>query len=142
MKAKYDVVELSEKIIELSNSLELSITHLQLQKVLYYVQGEFMKNFGYKAFGDQIECWPYGPVVKRIWDIYNVYGRRPLKSSKASLVIGEQEKKVIVDILLNKLRMNVWDLVDATHDELPWMNANQKNELIISDMDMEKFFCQ
>lgn len=42
---KYDVIELSEKLVELASELDLSISNLQLQKILYYGQ-EPIKKFG------------------------------------------------------------------------------------------------
>lgn len=140
MLAKYDAIKLSEKVINIAYENHFFICNLQLQKVMYYIQGTFMKCFHKKAFYDDIECWPYGPVVKRVWSKYNVYGRRPIRNVHSSLKITEEEYRLISGILNKKLSKNIWDLVDETHSEFPWLNANKNGRNVISDKDMETFF--
>lgn len=143
MKAKYDVIELADKIVNMSNEMGFYITNLQLQKIMYYVQGGFLRQFGYKAFLEPIECWPYGPAIKKVWRKYNSFGRRPIiVDVPSSLILDEQEESCILDIIKSKLCMNVWALVDQTHEELPWQQANLNNNSVISDADMEAFFCR
>lgn len=140
MEGKYNVLDFSAKVIELAEKNRQSITNLQLQKVLYYIQGSFMKFFGMKAFDESIENWTYGPVVKSVWKEYNVYGRKPIQSPKASLDTTEEENRIILEVLQEKLSINPWKLVDDTHKELPWKNANIKGTLLISDDDMVEYF--
>lgn len=142
MEGKYNALDLAEKIIQISNSNGMYITNLQLQKIMYYTQGQFMKKFGYKAFEEKIECWPYGPVIKRVWAKFTNYGRRPILDIASDLEINNEEEKLISHILDEKLSMNVWDLVDQTHDELPWYEANLTGATYISDSSMEEFFCR
>lgn len=142
MKGKYDVVELSKKVISIANENGIYITNLQLQKIMYYIQGNFMKNYGIKAFDEPIECWPYGPVIKRVWRLFNVFGRNPVRYPESSLVITDSEYKLILDILKEKTQLNIWDLVEETHNELPWKKANSQGKTILSDADMKEFFCR
>ena len=142
MKSKYDALELSKKVISLAEENGLYISNLQLQKVMYYIQGNFMKEFNKKAFLDNIECWEYGPVIKKIWSTFNVYGSSPIRGINSQLNITEDEKCLIISILKDKLSMNVWRLVDETHDELPWKNANHSGSSILSDADMVEYFCK
>lgn len=144
MKGRYDAVELAKEIVYISKENSLYISNLQLQKVMYYVQGNFIKEFKEKAFDDAIECWPYGPVVRRVWRLFNIFGRKPLNNfaSESVLKLRSEEKNIIIRVLRDKLKMNVWELVDCTHKEFPWKNANENNLEIIKDSDMERFFCQ
>ena len=115
--AKYNALDLAKKIVNIAGDMGFSITSLQLQKVMYYVQGNYMKAFSEKAFEEDILCWDYGPVVESVWRFF------------------------IETILKEKLSMNVWDLVDETHRELPWKRANEYGNDKISIQDMERFFC-
>lgn len=142
MNARYESLELSKKVIALSNSIGMHITNLQLQKILYYIQGSFMREFGVKAFNEPIECWTYGPVVKQVWNVFSSYGRGPIRGINSELVLREEEESLICSILREKLSMYVWDLVDATHQELPWKNANEHHKNELSDEDMRSFFCK
>ncbi len=142
MDGRYDAVELAAKVISIVHDNGMYITNLQLQKVMYYIQGEFMKKFNYKAFVDPIECWPYGPVIKRVWRVYNSFGRKPINTGGSSLCLDVREESCIKKIIKEKLKMNVWDLVDQTHAELPWKHANEIENPFISDSDMEEYFCR
>lgn len=48
--AKYNALDLAKKIVNIAGDMGFSITSLQLQKVMYYVQGNYMKAFSEKAF--------------------------------------------------------------------------------------------
>lgn len=140
--AKYNALDLAKKIVNIAGDMGFSITSLQLQKVMYYVQGNYMKAFSEKAFEEDILCWDYGPVVESVWRFFNRYGRYPIKHKfETSVELTEHEKNLIETILKEKLTMNVWDLVDETRRELPWKRANECGNDKISIQDMERFFC-
>ena len=141
MKAKYNSLDFSKKVIHLTNEKGFFITNLQLQKVLYYLQGAYMKNYNKKAFDEEIECWPYGPVVKSVWKEYSVYGRAPIRGVISTLQLSQDEEDVILNVIKEKLSMYVWDLVDQTHSEFPWKTAFENGKSVISDKDMKEFFC-
>lgn len=137
----YDVIEFSEKIVECAEQLQLPISNLQLQKILYYLQGNYMKEFSKKAFSDLIECWEYGPVVQKSWKIFSYYGREPIKNLGNNLKISDKERELIISVLRKYLSINVWELVEKTHQELPWKQAYESNSKYITDESMEKQFC-
>ena len=51
------------------------ITHLKLQKLLYYAQGISLAIHDKPLFRENIVAWPHGPVVKEVYDIFCKYGR-------------------------------------------------------------------
>lgn len=140
MKERYDSVELAKIVVDLGTKYEMFMTPLQLQKIMYYIQGNFMTKLGYKAFPDKIECWTYGPVVKDIWSEFSKYGRMSIPNQGTLKKLDCEEEKLVLQILKDKLSLNVWKLVDETHEELPWKNANQKGALYLEDSDMLKEF--
>lgn len=142
MKSKYTALDLAKEVVNIVGDMGLNITNLQLQKIMYYIQGNFMKKFQYRAFRDDILCWDYGPVVESVWRCFNKFGRNPIKDHfNTNINLLDCEVKLIKDVLIEKLSMNVWDLVDKTHEELPWKNAFEHENSKISNDDMERFFC-
>lgn len=141
MRTKYDALQIANEIILTAKENHQNITNLQLQKILYYIQGNFMRVFGYKAFNEKILCWDYGPVVEDVWHKYNIYGRSPLSPDNNEHICSKQEINLITDVVSEKLALNIWKMVDDTHNEYPWKNANDNNRTVISDEDMEKQFC-
>lgn len=95
---KYSAIELADKIVSIANDNDLTISNLHLQKVLYYVQGTFMRLYGKKAFNNKIECWPYGPVVREVWNYFNNYGRFPIYNIRSTLSITNDEYSLILNI--------------------------------------------
>lgn len=95
---KYSAIELADKIVSIANDNDLTISNLQLQKVLYYVQGTFMRLYGKKAFNNKIACWPYGPVVREVWHYFNNYGRFPIYNIRSTLSITNDEYSLILNI--------------------------------------------
>ena len=39
------------------------ISNLQLQKILYFIQGEYLSKIGKPLFEADFEAWQYGPVI-------------------------------------------------------------------------------
>ena len=62
MAAAMDVVRY---LVELAGPNEEGepMTHMRLQKLLYYVQGWHMAWYGRPLFAERIEAWQHGPVV-------------------------------------------------------------------------------
>ena len=141
MRTKNDALQIANEIILTAKENHQNITNLQLQKILYYIQGNFMRVFGYKAFNEKILCWDYGPVIEDVWHKYNIYGRSPLSPDNNEHICSKQEINLITDVVSEKLALNIWKMVDDTHNEYPWKNANDNNRTVISDEDMEKQFC-
>ena len=53
-----------------------TITHIKVQKLLYYAQGFYLALYGRKLFGDKIYAWEHGPVVKTVYGELKEYGNR------------------------------------------------------------------
>lgn len=55
------------------------ISNLQLQKMLFFAQVDFMKNHSWnKLFDDEIHAWQYGPVIPYVYNAYSRYGGSPI----------------------------------------------------------------
>lgn len=55
------------------------ITHLKLQKLLYYAQGTHLAISGVPLFDENILAWEHGSVVREVYDKYHEKGRTPLE---------------------------------------------------------------
>ena len=47
---------------------------MQLQGILYYVQCEFMKNYGEPLFDDDFEAFKFGPAISVVYYEYSHFG--------------------------------------------------------------------
>ena len=55
-----DVLDLALYIVNKCVNEGCLVTNLQLQKVLYYIQVEFLQKKGVLIFEDSIEAWKFG----------------------------------------------------------------------------------
>lgn len=56
----YEAVHIAKYIINKCTIDQHPISNLQLQKILYCIQRDFLKN-DMLAFDDDFEAWPFGP---------------------------------------------------------------------------------
>ena len=119
------------------------MTHLKIQKLLYYCQGYSLGLYGEPLFVESIEAWNHGPVVV---SIYNRF--RPLCSSCIPFEgteepqIDDRAKKIAQLVMHDKGRFSAWALRDMTHEETPWSYTYKeigRNGTITRDI-IQKFF--
>lgn len=138
-------LSLSRYIVRRSNQMGIVITHLKLQKILYYIQGMFLAQFKRSAFPDTIEAWQYGPVVRNVYSYYCYNGALPLIEKEdidLSCYYSNEERELIDNVINQKLSMSARDLVRATHEEEPWKrHADHIEEKpVISIEEMQQYF--
>lgn len=134
--AKYIVTKCTEEACPISN--------LQLQKILYYIQVEFLKRFGKPAFQDEIEAWMFGPVIRSVYNRYCGFGSMKIQDySAVDLPCTEEEQELINQIVEQNRSLKPWDLVEATHaDGKAWSriyNDGEGNKSIIPQQMMRKY---
>ena len=139
--AKYDALDVAEYILHYcENELQRPISNLRLQKILYYIQGVYLSNNHEPLFDNDIEAWDYGPVIPDVYYAYNCFIGNPIVGVEPQQVdlFEDDEIQVIQDVVNAKINGSVWDLVNQTHKELPWINNFKKgynNEIPITDIE-------
>jgi len=129
------------------------LTHLKLQKLLYYAQGVTLSMLGTPLFDDAIEAWTHGPVIKKVFKILGHKGREEIVLEEApsdvSIIRTIESDGQIRDILNivydNFAIYTAWQLRNMTHKNgTPWYityvpgkNKTIPNSLIKSYFDRE-----
>lgn len=103
-------------LIALAGEKGFSMTNLKLQKMLYFIQREEIKN-GRVAFEDRIEAWQYGPVIPNVYYRFAGYGPVSIIFDINSRDIEIQnDTKISADKIFDEyIEQNVWNMVDETH---------------------------
>lgn len=105
------------------------ITHLKLQKLIYYAQGISLAMYNKPLFNEKILAWPHGPVVREVYDRYCYCGRNIINISldeEKTEIINEIENNREISEVLNLTYDNfaiytAWQLRQMTHyDNSPW----------------------
>lgn len=101
------------------------ITHMQLQKLMYYAQGWSLALHGRPLFSGHIEAWKHGPVVPSLFGHYTSHRSRPLPWSKADrgAALTQAERDHVEAVWADYGRFSAARLREMTHAEAPWREA-------------------
>ena len=109
----YRAIELSKYIVSKCIDDGFPISNLQLQKILYYIQRDFLR-IGKPAFPDAIEAWQFGPVVPNVYYIFCGFGAMKIKLRFKETI--DDALRAIIDKIVDAKRMlDPWVLVEETH---------------------------
>lgn len=106
-------LDIAKYVINKCTKEKYPISNLQLQKILYYIQREFLQCETI-AFSEEIEAWQFGPVVPEVYKQYCGFGALPIRM-QYSINIKENDLKIINPIVEKKRLLNPWDMVNDTH---------------------------
>ena len=103
------------------------ITHLKLQKLLYYAQGFQLALTGDQLFGPTIKAWAHGPVVPVVWAKYKKYESAPLPRPRFldPAKLSDDERELLDEVWAVFGQYSAWKLREMTHQEPPWIDAFQ-----------------
>lgn len=146
MQREYPVLPLSNYICSTTADDGRTVTNLQLQKILYYIQGYFMRCLDSLAFDEDIYNWQYGPVVPEAYFEYNVNLSNPINNIDVtaanefgnSLRIDSKAFNLLHKVLNKCLLYSARQLVSMTHKEDPWKNTASRQ--MISKNAIKRFF--
>lgn len=133
----YDAKDLSKYIVSKCVEDNCPVSNLQLQKILYYIQKDYLER-GDIAFSDDIEAWQFGPVVPNVYYHFCGFGAMPITTS-FNEKIEEKDSLIINRIIEEKRLLNPWDLVHETHKpggawDQTYDNGNGNHKVISVDL--------
>lgn len=109
----YSALELSKYIVTKCYNDGCPISNLQLQKILYYIQKDFLER-NEQAFSDDIEAWQFGPVVPNVYYHFSGHGAMPISTKYDNVQILDNRIDCIIE---EKRELNPWDMVKDTHKQ-------------------------
>ena len=137
----YNALEIAEYIIERCNQKHKSISNLKLQKILYFVQAQFIIDFGTPCFNNIMQAWNYGPVVLDVYLKYKGYGNTNIPSYGNKRFNFEQDERQTLNTTIDRAsEYAASQLVEIVCNQCPWINAYKKANGIITSESIRKFF--
>lgn len=100
-----------------------SITHLKLQKMLYYAQAWCMVLSGKSLFEDYFEAWSHGPVLPGVYNEFKRYGFEALPSCDCVNDIQKEVENILDEVRRVYGEKSAKYLEELTHHEAPWIEA-------------------
>ncbi len=112
----YKALDIAKYVVNKCTVEEHPVSNLQLQKILYYIQKDFLYRFNEPAFSEAIEAWQFGPVVPNVYYHFCGSGAMPIDITYEDVHIeNDEHRKCIDSIVENKRTMDPWKLVNDTH---------------------------
>lgn len=138
----YSADNIAKYIINWCNDHSIRITNLKLQKLLYFLQGEIVKQTGQRLIREDFYAWQLGPVIPDVYNEYSMYSSSALPKQELNFSIDSQLEKHIEAVLSKYARKSTWDLVDLSHSQDPWKYNHQifGNRAVIPYKSIEDFF--
>lgn len=151
MNKPYIPLHIASYVIMRSNELGYEINNLKLQKILYFLQAEYLTESGKRLFDETMEKWKYGPVTPSVYHEYKTFGanailtediktiiRLPkgdekpnffnmfIKEDLEEIKIAEEDKQIVDDLLRKIGNEDAFSLVRETHEHEIWQNDKGK----------------
>lgn len=131
------------------------MSHLKLQKLVYYCDAYSLAYFGKQLITDNFEAWVHGPVCRRLYnslkdksklysDVTYTYDGTDVEKEFNALTSDQQS--LITSILDQLSTWSSFELESSTHQEAPWRNARKgyseadKCSVIIKKDDMREYY--
>ena len=150
MKKGYDVLDIATWFIYKTNAEKKEIqanndnievyeglTHLKLEKLLYFAQGISLSKNNKVLFCDEIEAWEHGPVVRKVFKTFSNKGRDEITladAPKSAEVINKIEndsetREILIMTYDNFAIYTAWQLRNITHEKgSPWYQTFEPNK--------------
>ncbi len=142
LEMKTQAIDIAKYVIKYCNDRNIVITNLKLQKLLYFIQAQFIVSYGRVCFNDEIQALPYGPVVLDVYMAYRHYGRNSIPNTHDYRINLDEDDCYLIDKILEKLaNRDPFELVEITHNQDPWRDAyNRKSGAVITIDAIRKYF--
>jgi uncharacterized phage-associated protein len=126
--AKYLLFLNKEEAEQAEDEAASDIDPMKLQKLLYYCQGYSLGTTGRLLFGDVIEAWKYGPVVRAVYKEYQRYKGSwlPLDLVTTPPDVDAYTAGIARAVMRDKGRYSATALMKMTHSEPAWKEARQR----------------
>lgn len=119
-----------------------NISHLKLQKLVYYAQGFHLAMFGVPFFNENVLAWEHGPVVKSVYAKYRKSGSNgiPPEPDFDETIFNAKQIELLQEVCTVYGQFSAWKLRNMTHAEKPYTEAKNGYKELISQETMKEFF--
>lgn len=137
---------LCNNILLRGKSENVAISPMKLQKLMYYVCRDYVKETGEMPIDERFEVWQYGPVLPSVYSEFKAFGSNPITSfakdaAGKSYRVDEDANPLLartIDIVWAKYkRLSGIELSKKTHKpESGWYRAymESRNQISLEDM--------
>lgn len=128
----YTALDVANFFVDMFNTdPENHITNLHVNKLIYFAQGCSLARNGRPLFPEEFRAYPYGPVVKQVYDAFAPCGRNPISSCAGEYnpsIFSADDLDLLVDVYNEYGQYNSSALVSMTHQpDTPWSSVYEED---------------
>jgi uncharacterized phage-associated protein len=75
-----DAKEFANLLLDWADEINVLITPMKLQKLLYYCHSDFLLSTGNELISEDFEAWQYGPVIASVFQEFKIFSLSPITS--------------------------------------------------------------
>ncbi len=110
----YSAKEIAEYIVTYCAENRAPISHLQLQKMLYFAWIDYNKQTGSSLFSEDICAWQLGPVVPVVYYDFSAFGGLPI-THRFQTSVTPSDQSILNASIQQNWSYSAKQLVDKTH---------------------------
>lgn len=118
------MLNFAKHILAVAYENKLSVSNLQLQKVIYFAMREQKDNYKLlnQMYNEPFYVWRYGPIVPSIYKKFRIYG--------ASSIIEKGERNndysIFDESIIKLLKEDLFTLIDKSREHKFWQKNKDK----------------
>lgn len=104
------------------------ITHLKLQKLVYYAQAWYLVIYDKGIFEEDFEAWVHGPALRSLYSMFANLGWQPIPKDSIDTnfdSFDEDFKEFLNEVWEVYGQFSAKKLEELTHSESPWLDARK-----------------
>jgi len=134
----YSALGIARCLLARAHEEDELLSHLKLQKLLYFCQGFTLAMTGKPLFSEAIVAWEHGPVVREVWDEYRTFGGHGIDRPADVPIVEPTVDDTLDDVWNAYGQFSAWRLREISHATPPWRDV-PRNSVISLDA-MQQYF--
>ena len=114
MHAPYKAEEIAKFIVSHCWNEGVPVSHLEMQKILYFIQRDYLRQYNRPLFNEDFEAWQYGPVVPAAYNRFSMFVAYPIRRTY-NISLSSEDETFIRDRIPEYRRKSPWEMVEDTH---------------------------
>lgn len=134
-------------ILILAFEENVKVTPMKLQKLMYFVYKDYLKETDTPLFSESFQKWKYGPVLSSIYYEFNTFGAGPInkfaRDASGNVEVVDMERQSLFSISIRRIwqkykHYSGVQLSELTHmEDTAWSRAVKNNSDTLLDEDIK-----
>ncbi len=124
----YSALTIANFFIRKGLQEKITVTPMKLQKLIYFAHGWHLAFFDRALIKEDVQAWPYGPVIPAIYHVYKTYGNATITQNTDEGIKGLSTETIeFLDFIWSTYKkFSPIHLSNITHlKDSPWDQVRQ-----------------